>query len=89
MLSGEVTILLVSVDRGGKKKALPFLQSRGISQPHLAFDATGALSREMGVRGLPTSFLLSADQRYSWTYLGPREWDNAVMIAELRQMLDG
>jgi thiol-disulfide isomerase/thioredoxin len=88
-LSGEVKILLVSVDRGGRKKALPFLQSRGISHPHLAFDAKGALSREMGVRGLPTSFLLSADQRYSWIYLGSREWDDAVMIAELHRILDG
>ena len=88
-LVGEVEVLLISVDRGGLKKALPFLQDREIRHPNLAFDAKGELSREMGVRGLPTSFLLSADQRHSWLYLGPHEWDDAAMIAELRQMLRG
>lgn len=88
-LVGEIKILLISVDRGGSKKALPFLENRNIRRPHLAFDAKGALSREMAVRGLPTSFLLSANQRHSWAYLGPREWDDAAMIAELRQVLEG
>ena len=86
-LAGDVKILLVSVDRGGSKKALPFLKNRGISRPYIGFDAKGALSREMGVRGVPTSFLLSADQRDSWAYLGPREWDDAAMIAEILQVL--
>ena len=88
-LAGEVNILLISVDRGGSKKALPFLQDRGISRPHFAFDANGALSREMGVRGLPTTFLVSADQRHCWAYQGPREWDDLAVIAELRQLLEG
>ena len=88
-LAGEVKILLISVDRGGSKRALPFLQDRGISRPHLAFDANGALSREMGVRGLPTSFLVSADQSHCWTYQGPREWDDEAIIAELRWLLAG
>ena len=86
-LAGVAKILLVSVDRGGSKKALPFLHDLNIRRPHLAFDAKGALSREMGVRVLPTSFLLSADQRQSWVYVGPREWDSAPMIAEIRNLL--
>ena len=88
-LEGEVKILLISVDRGGGKKALPFLQDRGISRPHFAFDAKGTLSREMGVRGLPTSFLVTGDQRHCWAFEGPREWDNVVIIAELRRLLAG
>ena len=88
-LAGEVNILLISVDRGGSKKALPFLHDRGISRPRFAFDAKGALSREMGVRGLPTSFLVTADQRYCWAYQGSREWDDVRMIAELLRLLEG
>jgi thiol-disulfide isomerase/thioredoxin len=86
-LAGEVKILLISVDRGGSKRALPFLRDRGISRPHLAFDANGVLSREMGVEGLPTSFLVNADQSHCWVYQGPHEWDDAAMIAELRRLL--
>ena len=88
-LADEMKILLISVDRGGFTKALPFLQDRGITRPHFAFDAKGALSREMGVRGLPTSFLVTADQRHCWIYQGPREWDDVAMIAELRRLLKG
>ena len=87
-LAGEMKILLISVDRGGSRKALPFLQDRGISRPHFAFDANGALSREMGVRGLPTTFLVSANQRNCWVYEGPRQWDDGAMIAELRWLLE-
>ena len=86
-LGDDVTVLLISVDRGGRQKALPFLQDRGITRPLMGFDPKAALSREMGVRGLPTSFLLSADQRQSWAYVGPREWDSAPMIAEIRNLL--
>ena len=87
-LASEVEVLLISVDRGGSNKALPFLRERGINRPNLAFDAKATLSKEMGVRGLPTSFLISADQQYSWIYIGPREWSDAKMIAELKQLAD-
>jgi thiol-disulfide isomerase/thioredoxin len=86
-LGDDVTLLLISVDRGGRQKALPFLQNLGISRPSMGFDPKAALSREMGVRGLPTSFLLNADQSQSWAYVGPREWDSALMIAEIRNLL--
>jgi len=86
-LGDDVTLLLISVDRGGRQKALPFLQDRSITRPLMGFDPKAALSREMGVRGLPTSFLLSADQSQSWVYVGPREWDSALMIAEIRNLL--
>ena len=85
-LASQVAVLLISVDRGGRNKALPFLHERGIRRPNLAFDAKATLSREMGVRGLPTSFLLSADQQYSWMYVGPREWSDFTMITELKQL---
>jgi thiol-disulfide isomerase/thioredoxin len=86
-LDGAVGVLLVSVDRGGKSKAWPFLEARGIKAPHIGFDAKAALSREMGVRGLPTTFLISADQRTSWTYIGPREWDQADMLDQIRDLV--
>ena len=37
-LGDDVTLLLISVDRGGRKKALPFLQDRGITRPLIGFD---------------------------------------------------
>ena len=44
----SVNVLLVSVDRGGAEKAVPFLEKHGVSSPELAFDPKGALSRHLG-----------------------------------------
>ena len=86
-LRDQIQVILVSVDRGGSRKALPFLQKRGVTTPALGFDPKAALSREMGVRGLPTTFLLDATQSVSWSYIGPREWDDASMLGGLRDLI--
>ena len=79
-----IDVLLVSVDRGGHRKALPVLRSNGVTTPRLGFDPTAVLSREMGVNGLPTSYLLSANQQHCLVYIGPREWHEAAMQDEIR-----
>ena len=78
-----IDVLLISLDRGGVKKALPVLRAHGVTTPRLGFDPKAALSREMGVSGLPTSFLLSADHKNCLIYVGPREWHEAAMQAEI------
>ena len=83
----SVRVLLVSVDRGGAKKAVPFLEKHGVSSPELAFDLQGALSRHLAVRGLPTTFLLSADQTKSWAFLGPFEGDMPQVQQDIQALL--
>ena len=79
-----IDVVLISVDRGGVYKALPVLRANGVTTPRLGFDPKAALSREMGVTGLPTSFLLSADQQRCAIYVGPHEWHEDQMQAEIR-----
>ena len=79
-----IDVLLISLDRGGVKKALPVLRAHGVTTPRLGFDPKAAVSREMGVSGLPTSFLLSADHKNCVIYVGPREWHEDAMQAEIR-----
>ena len=81
--SDGIDVMLISVDRGGVKKALPVLRASGVTTPRLGFDPKAALSREMGVSGLPTSFLLSADQQRCKVYVGPREWHEDQIQAEI------
>ena len=83
----SVKVLLVSVDRGGAKKAVPFLKTHGVSSPDLAFDPKGVLSRHLAVRGLPTTFLLSADQTKSWAFVGPFEWDMQEVQQDIKALL--
>jgi thiol-disulfide isomerase/thioredoxin len=80
-----IEVILISVDRGGANKALPVLTSNGVITPRFGFDPKSTLSREMGVTGLPTSFLLSADQRHCLVYVGPREWHEIKIQNEIRR----
>ncbi len=82
-----IDVVLISLDRGGVSKALPVLRANGVTTPRLGFDPKAALSRQMGVTGLPTSFLLSADQQRCAVYVGPREWHEDQMQAEIRRFV--
>ena len=82
-----IDVVLISVDRGGVNKALPVLRANGVITPRLGFDPKAKLSRQMGVTGLPTSFLLSADQKRCAVYVGPREWHEDFMQAEIRKFV--
>ena len=82
-----VTVLLVSIDRGGAKKAMPFLQTHGVSGVALGFDPKAKLSREIGVRGLPTTLLLNGGQTDAWRFVGPFEWDEPAMLEIIRGLL--
>ena len=81
-----ITVLLVSIDRGGAGKALPFLEKYGVSGVRLGFDPRAKLSRDMGVRGLPTTFLLNQGQTQSWQFVGPYEWDDPAMLNLIRRL---
>lgn len=82
----DIRVLLVSIDRGGAQKAVPFLADRGIMHPTQAYDPKAKLSREMQIRGVPTTFILSADQKRSWAFTGPFEWDSPDMLAHIRAL---
>lgn len=84
----DVTVLLVSIDRGGAAKAVPFLDTHGVTGVRLGFDPKARLSREMQVRGLPTTILLPAGQDAAWRFIGPFEWDDQDMLDLIRQLLD-
>ena len=83
----EVTVLLVSIDRGGAAKAMPFLEKYGVTGVRLGFDPKARLSRGMQVRGLPTTILLPAGQDAAWRFVGPFEWDDPAMLTLVRDLL--
>ena len=74
-------------DRGGAAKAMPFLDTHGVTGVSLGFDPKARLSREMRVRGLPTTFLLPAGQDAAWRFVGPFEWDDRDMLDLVRRLL--
>ncbi len=83
----SIKVLLVSVDRGGAEKAVPFLEERGVSSPEQAFDPRGILARHLAVQVLPTTFLLSADQNFFWVFVGAFEWDTQPVQQDIQMLL--
>jgi len=81
-----IVVLLVSIDRGGAAKAMPFLERLGVTGVRLGFDPKARLSREAGVRGLPTSLVLTSSQDTAWRFVGPFEWDSEEMLALIRDL---
>ena len=78
--------MLVSIDRGGAAKALAFLDRLAVTGVRLGFDPKARLSREVGVRGLPTTLLLTPSQDSAWRFVGPYEWDSDEMLALIREL---
>ena len=82
----DIVVMLVSIDRGGAAKALAFLDRLAVTGVRLGFDPKARLSREVGVRGLPTTLLLTPSQDSAWRFVGPYEWDSDEMLALIREL---
>jgi peroxiredoxin len=58
----------------------------GLTFP-LVLDLDGALNRQYGVIGLPTTFLVARDGRAVGLAVGPREWEGAAARALIEALL--
>ena len=85
----EITLVLVSMDRGGQKTAQPFLQARDITTPLSLYDPKAEMGRAIGLRGLPTTLLVKKNQAEYAVHTGPAEWNDEAVIDQLRAYLLG
>jgi len=87
-LGAALTVLAISEDRTGESAVAPFLAK--LDAPHLAvfLDPGNGAIKAFGVRGLPTSFLVSRDGRVLAMLEGSTAWDNPEMIARIQPYLD-
>jgi len=84
----DFTVLAVSVDRGGAETAAPFLEKHGWKNLAVNVDRQMALSRALGVRGMPTTFLVSRSGAVMGLFVGPAEWDSEEAKALIRYYVD-
>ena len=69
-------VVAVNEDRGGAAVAKPFLAKLGLARLALYFDTRLALAQALGLRGMPTSYLLDPSGRVIGALTGPAEWDS-------------
>ncbi|WP_421879476.1 TlpA family protein disulfide reductase [Pacificispira sp.] len=81
-------LLAVSQDRGGKDVAEPFIRDRlNLPDLQIFYDPKLKLGRSLGVRGLPSTYLIDATGRLVGGLTGPAEWDGDDALALIRHVL--
>lgn len=84
-------LLTISQDRGGKAVAEPFLRDRlGLSDLELFYDPKLKLGWELGLRGLPSTYLIDQQGHLVGGLAGAAEWDSPEAIEMIKfVMLQG
>jgi len=80
----KAMVLLVSQDKGGVAVAKPFLDRLGIKNLETYGDPSSKLSRDLAIRGLPTTFVISPNGQIVGRVEGPLEWDAPDMVEFIR-----
>ena len=65
---------------------MPFLEKIGVSLPVL-LDPDMSVSKSWVKKGLPTTYVIDADQNIRYQVLGDLAWDSAAVEAKIRELL--
>ena len=77
--SRRAVLVAISQDKGGASVAQHFLDRLGSKLPVFS-DSAGRVSRELGIRGLPTTFVITSDGTIAARVEGPLEWDSEEVV---------
>lgn len=72
-----VTVLALSIDRGGPKTVREFFDEHEIKSLGVYVDPTMAAQSDLNVIGLPTTIIIDRDGRERGRLVGPAAWDDA------------
>ena len=86
--SEGLTVMAVSNDRGGLKKAAPFYEEHGLDHLDIYLDPKGHFAQDLAVTGLPTSIVIDHRGRLIGALQGPLEWDGPEAVELLHFYLE-
>ena len=81
--NSAISVVLISVDRKGPTHAQTFLDELGITDVISAYNPDSSWARALGIRGLPSTFLISADRQKIYLVQGPAAWADPAIMAEI------
>jgi thiol-disulfide isomerase/thioredoxin len=88
-LGERIAVLAVSEDRGGNKAVEPFIAKLELKSVKIYIDPKSEVGHALGVRGLPTSFVIDRDGKVVGRVEGAAEWDSSKILGVLEPFLSG
>lgn len=82
----RIAVVVVNEDRNGASVAPKWLAEHGLSALDAYVDERQALARGMGLRGMPTTYLIGKDGTKLAYKEGVAAWDDAAFIAALKAL---
>ena len=82
----DFALLAVSIDRQGTQMVRPFVEELKLKFPIL-IDQTMEVSRQYGLRGLPTTYLIDPEGRLIGAAVGGRDWHSTEAKALIATLL--
>ena len=86
-LAPEVAFLAVSIDRERAEAVEPFLKEHGLKGLPVAYDPKSMLARELKLRGVPSTLLITAEGKLTGLVSGEVEWTSDQTLAGIRKAL--
>ena len=85
----EVVALSIDQGAGGLAAVKAFYAELGLRHLRVYHDAAGQSGFELGVAGVPATFLVDREGREIGRLVGPAEWDGAEAVSLIRRHLGG
>jgi len=85
-LGDDANIITLSVDREGFAKVNPYFQRNDLDALTAYVDQAGVIADMMGVRGVPTAFVIDAQGRVAAVGSGRVAWDDSDAKAYLASL---
>jgi len=87
--SDRFTVMAVSQDVGGRETVEPFLRNKlDLQALDIYLDPEGRLARALGLRGMPTTYLIDARGRVVGELVGPADWNAPEVKALIRHYIE-
>ena len=83
----QITVLALSVDRGGAKKIISFFKKYGLEDLDVLVDKKSKMARKSGVRGLPVTILIDAEGHERGRVIGIAPWGEPEVVDFVRRCI--
>ncbi len=83
--SKDFTVLAISEDRQGAATARPFLEKHGLKRLAAHADRQMGLARALGLRGMPSTYLIDRKGNVVGSLTGAAEWDSPAAKELIRR----